>query len=108
MHGFAEADELEVVGGDGEALFAGNMGKTLVDAEHDVIQGGEPGEEGGGLEDDAAVGAGAGEFPIAEDHVAAAFFGEAGDHGEHGGFAAAGVADEGDRIPLRPGRGRNP
>ena len=52
------------------------------------------------MKDDAAIRPGAGEFLAGENDAAAGDVVQAGDHREHGGFAAAGVADERDEFAL--------
>src|SRR5690606_24115012 len=93
-------DDGEVVFRDLAALELGGGVVGLVDAEQDVLERGEPGQEAGGLENDAAIGAGRGDLLAGEDDAAAGDVGESGDHGEHGGLAAAGVADQGDELAL--------
>ena len=100
VHGVAKADDRKVILDD-LAAFRGIGGVVdLFDAEHDVLEGGEPGQEAGGLEDNAAVGAGAGDFLAGEHDAATRYVSEAGDHGEDRGLAAARVADEGDELAL--------
>ena len=89
--------------GDGVALFDGGVGIDLIGADEDVLDGGEPGEQRRGLEDDAAIGSGFGHFVIAKDDVSTGLGREAGDHGEDGGFATAGVANQGDEFALGQG-----
>src|SRR5690606_16448347 len=79
-------------------------GVDLVDAELDVAEGGEPGEEAGGLEDDAAVGPGLEDLLAGEDDGAVGGLGEARDDGEHGALAAAGVADDADELAFGEGK----
>jgi hypothetical protein len=104
VKGVRESDELEVVGGDGVAFGLGLVAVDLVDAEADVAEGGEPREEAGRLEDDAAIGAGLDDLLAGEDDGAVRGLGEAGDDGEHGALAAAGVADDADELALREGQ----
>src|SRR4029450_6695041 len=58
----------------------------------------EPGQQGMALEDHGAVEAGAVDLPVGDDDGAVARLGEAGQHLEDGGLAAAGMADQADEL----------
>ena len=65
-----------------------------IDAERDVLASGEPGQQARRLEHHAAIGAGAGDFTAVEHDAAGGDVVEAGEHRQHGGLAAAGMADQ--------------
>src|SRR3970282_1186029 len=72
----------------------------LFHAETDIVVSAEPGHQTGRLEHDATVGAGAVYFAPVEDDAAFADVVEPGGHGQHGRFAATGVADDGNELAL--------
>ena len=96
--GVAQADEVEHLVGVVLDLGAGPVLVAAADGEGDVALGGEPGEQGVGLEDDGAVERRAGDLVAVHDDDAGVRRLEAGEDVEDGGLAAAGVADEGDEL----------
>jgi hypothetical protein len=95
---------LEAVEADGvehaEAAFAAGFGVDAAGLERgfDVFEDGEPGEEREALEDDGDVDFGVGDGLFMPVDLAGAGLGEAGEHAQHGGFAGAGGAEEGENF----------
>ncbi len=75
-------------------------GKHAGHAQHHVVERAEPGHQAGRLEHQAAVGAGIGHFAAIEHDHAFGDVGQPGHHRQHGGLAAARVADDRNELAL--------
>ena len=69
----------------------------------DIFEDGEPGEEGEALEDDGDVDFGVGDGLFVPVDLAGGWARKAGEHAQHGGFAGAGGAEQGDDLPGNDG-----
>jgi hypothetical protein len=100
VHRVGKADRGEGVFDDLLALGLRGVGIDVLHAENDVAEGAHPRHQAGRLEDHGAVGAGAVDLAVADDHAAVGDLVETGEHGQDGRFAAAGVADQADELAL--------
>jgi hypothetical protein len=98
---FGEADKLDPLAGFAFGRAAGSTGHE--GAEHDVLFDGLPGEEGVGLEDHAAIRAGAGDGLAIDANIAGSRCFQAGEYAGEGGFAAAGGADDAHELAFVDG-----
>src|SRR5207237_261995 len=93
-----EMDEIQKVTGLPGALASRNA--HLLQPELDVLLGGEPGEEGAVLEDDAAVSPRPADRAAILQHTTGVGGVEARDHVQQSGLAAAGGADEDQELAV--------
>ena len=98
--GVREADARECRVGERVHVSGRRPRMGLLDRELDVLARGEPGQEGGRLEDDAAVEARSVDLAATDDDAAARRRNETHRDREDRRLAAAGVADEADELTL--------
>jgi hypothetical protein len=100
VHGVGEPDPRQVVGRDLLAFAATGMREHAIDPERNVLACSEPREQRGRLEYHRAFGPGGRDLPVVEHDAAAGYFVEPGCHRQHGRLAAAGMADERNKLAL--------
>ena len=104
VHRIAKADAFKVVFHHLLPLGLTGLRIDLVDADGDVLLGGQPGKQVGRLEHHGALGVGAFDVIAVQGDRTFADRVKASGHRQHGGFAAAGMADQADKFAALQGQ----